>query len=130
MTDDVTWNNRLILVDCSAFRFKPGASVNDNKSNPLFLLYLSYIRNKGLADTKIDIDMLIYSSNLFMKFNPSRITDMSAWGLFKRALFRIMGANLDEYIDQLSDDDKLDLDDSSSRKTVSNIVKDAWCRSH
>ena len=125
VTDDVTWNNRLILVDCSAFRFKPGASVNDNKSNPLFLLYLSYIRNKGLADTKIDIDMLIYSSNLFMKFNPSRITDMSAWGLFKRALFRIMGANLDEYIDQLSDDDKLDLDDSSSRKTVSNIVKDA-----
>lgn len=125
VTADETWNNRLILVDCNAFKFKAGASINDNKSNPLFLLYLSYLRNKGLVDTGIDIDMLIYSSNVFMKFNPSKITDMSTWNVFKRALFRIMGVDLDEYTDSLSDDDKLDLDESDSRKTISNIVKDA-----
>ena len=30
------WNNRILIIDADAFKFKQGAPLEDNKTNPLF----------------------------------------------------------------------------------------------
>lgn len=123
--DDPNWNNRLLIIDCSTFAFKNGASIDENKNNPLYLLYLAYLRNRDLSSLNVDIDMLICHKNLFMKFNPSRIKDLSQWTVFKKALFRIMNVDLDQYTDQLPDEDKQEIEITAKSKLVSGIVDDA-----
>ena len=120
-----TWNNRLVIIDCGAFSFRSGASISDNKTNPLFLIYLAYLRNKELSSMNVDIDMLIYNRNYFLKFNPSRLKDMSSWNIFRRALFKIMDVDFDKYTDSLSDEDKQEIVDNDTSKTISAIVNDA-----
>lgn len=120
-SEDKSWNNRLIIIDADSFAFKNGAPLNDNKSNPLYLLYLSYLRNRELSNMNIDMDILICSKNMFIKLNPSTLT-MDKFIIFKKALFRIMNANLDNYTDQLQDDEKNEIDILSKDKKVSNIV--------
>lgn len=115
------WNNRILVIDCEAFSFKPSAPLGANKTNPLFLLYLAFLRHRDLSQTNIDVDMMICSKKMFMKFNPAKITK-DKWQVFRRALFRIMDANLDDYTEQLSDEDKADLAESGEDKRVSNIV--------
>lgn len=117
------WNHNIMIIDCDAFGFKMGAPLNDNKSNPLYLLYLAYLRMRDLSKMNIDMDMLIYSKNMFMKFNPSGL-DTKKWSLFKKALFKIMNANLDEYTDALGKDDLEQIDVSSKDKMISNIIND------
>lgn len=118
-----TWNNRIIIIDCDAFRFKMGAPLSENRTNPLYLLYLAYMRIRDLSTIAADMDMLICSKNLFLKFNPSKLNSQ-VWPVFKRGLFRIMNANMDDYMDQLSDDDKSEIGDSGKMKLLSNIVQD------
>ena len=115
------WNHNIMLIDCDAFSFKTGAPLEDNKANPLYLLYLAYLRMRDLSKLNVDMDMVIYSKNLFMKFNPSKL-DTKAWSQFKKALFKIMNANLDEYTDKLSDEDRSEIDVSSKDRMVSNII--------
>lgn len=122
-TDD-RYNNRLVIIDSNSFTFKNGAPIKDNIANPLFLLYLAYMRNRELTSLNIDIDMMICNKNLFMKFNPSRISDNKTWGQFRRALFRIMDVDLDKYMDELSEEDKAEVDTISNKITVSAVVKD------
>jgi len=123
-TDDKNSNNKILLIDCESFFFKSGASLNENKSNPLFLLYLAYLRLHDLSKLGIDIDMLICYKNLFMKFNPAKITNTTEWNKFRNALFRIMNANLDDYTKQLSNDEKVDLAIDGGEHLVSKIVSD------
>lgn len=99
---------RMMIIDASAFKFNVGERMAVNKTNPLFLIYLSFLRNKKYYESAIDMDMLIYSGNLFLKFNPSKL-DKKNWVKFKMALFRIMNSNLDNYVDSLSEEDKDDL---------------------
>ncbi len=117
------WNHNIMIIDCDAFGFKMGAPLNDNKSNPLYLLYLAYLRIRDLSKMNVDMDMLICSRNLFMKFNPSKL-DTKEWTQFKKALFKIMNANLDEYTDGLSKEDLAEIDVSSRDKMISNIIND------
>ena len=121
---DESWNNRLIIIDCNAFTFNKSASIKDNKYNPLFLLYLAYMRNKELSSMNVDIDMLICNKNLFMKFNPSKITDMKTWGVFRRSLFKMMNIDFDQYTDSLSEDDKKEIEDNGVNNTLSSIIRD------
>jgi len=115
--------NRIIIIDADTFAFKQGAGLEENKANPLYLLYLSFLRNKKVNKSAVDIDMMICSKNLFLKFNPSKIT-MDQWNLFRRALFRIMNANLDDYTDNLTPEEKNELNETGKEKVLSNIVKD------
>ena len=66
-------NHRVLIIDADKFSFK-GGSLNDNKSNPLFLLYLAYMRLRDLSIFQVDLDMVICSKNLFIKFNPKNMT--------------------------------------------------------
>ena len=117
-------DNRVIIVDANAFKFKMGADLKANKANPLFLLYLAYLRNKDMSAMNVDIDMMICSGNMFLKFNPSRLTP-EKWSKFRRALFRIMGANLDDYTESLSDKDKAELQETAKDKVITNTVATA-----
>lgn len=114
---------RIMIIDASAFSFKQGAKLNENKTNPLFLLYLTFLRNRNLTNLGIDMDMLIYSNNLFLKFNPAKL-DMKSWNDFRKGLFRIMNANLDAYTDSLSNEEKQEIDTTASDHTISSIVND------
>lgn len=114
-------NNRVMIIDAAAFKFKNGAPLNENKTNPLYLIYLAFLRNRDLSKLKVDMDMLICSQNLFMKFNPNKITKEN-WGIFRRALFRIIDANLDTYTDGLSDAEKKEVDVSTKDHMISNTV--------
>ena len=118
------WNNRILIFDVDSFAFKAGAPLKDNKTNPLYLLYLAYFRNKTLETLNVDMDMMICSKNLFIKFNPTK-TGKSDWQRFKRALFRIMNANLDNYTEELSDTEKQELEETSKGISVSSIVSQA-----
>lgn len=118
------WNNRIMIIDSEAFKFKMGASLEDNKTNPLFLIFLTFLRTKSLSTLQIDRDLLITSKNLFLKFNPSK-TSAADWPRFRLALFRIMNANLDEYVDKLSEEDRASLDDTSSDKITKSIIRDS-----
>ena len=118
------WDNRIMIIDTDTFGFKQGAQLKDNKTNPLYLLYLAYFRTKSLEVLDVDMDMMICSKNLFMKFNPAK-TGKKDWMKFKRALFRIINANLDDYTENLTDEEKKELADTSDDITVSNIVASA-----
>lgn len=115
-------NNRLMIIDCNSFQFDFSAQLKDNKTNPLFLMYLKYMRERSLEDIGIDMDMLICRDNLFLKFNPAKC-DKKQYGIFKRALFRMIGGNLDTYTDALSDEEKSDLQLTSSSKIISNTIR-------
>ena len=114
------YEKRLLIIDADAFRFNMSAKLADNKSNPLFLLYLYFLRNHNLTDLNIDLDMMICAKSRFLKFNPSKM-DKDQWKVFRRALFIIMKCNLDEYEKNLSDEDKQEL---SLNADVSDVVKD------
>lgn len=117
-------NGRLLIIDATAFRFKNGAPLEDNKTNPLYLLYLAFLRNRSLSSLGVDVDMMICSKNMFMKFNPSKTT-MENWATFRRAMFRIVDANLDDYTKGLSSAEQQELDTTSKDHMVSSIVNDA-----
>lgn len=120
---DKEWNNRLLIFDADAFGFRSGASLKENQTNPLYLLYLAYLRTRNLEKLGIGCDMMICSKNMFLKFNPAKL-DEKTWTNFKRALFRIINANLDDYTSKLSDEEKQIIDETSKDRIVSNIVKD------
>ena len=86
---DKEWNNRLLIFDADAFGFRSGASLKENQTNPLYLLYLAYLRTRNLEKLGIGCDMMICSKNMFLKFNPAKL-DEKTWTNFKRALFRII----------------------------------------
>lgn len=114
-------DHRIIIIDAATFKFKPGADLKANKSNPLFLLYLAYLRNKDISNLNIDIDMMICSGNMFLKFNPSKLT-MDKWDVFRRALFRIIGTNMDDYTDSLSEKDKAEIQETAKDRIITNTV--------
>lgn len=116
-------NNRILIIDSTGFAFNNSAPLKENKTNPLFLLYLTYLRTRDLSKLDVDIDILICHKNMFMKFNPSQLTK-EKWNNFRRFLFRIMNVNLDEYTDSLSSEEKQELEESSTDKTISNIVSE------
>lgn len=122
--DDPNWNNRLIIIDADSFSFKKDAKLNDNKTNPLYLIYLAFLRNRDLSNMNVDIDMMICSKNMFLKFNPAKTT-MKTWSVFRQGLFRIINANLDDYTEKLSEEEKNELAETANDKIVTNIVKDA-----
>lgn len=117
-------NNRIIIIDADAFSFKRGGSLDENKTNPLFLLYMAYLKTHDLSKFGVDVDMLICHKNIFMKFNPSKLSDNRVWQTFRRCLFRIINANLDDYTASLSDDEKTQIDDSGKGKLIDNIIDD------
>jgi hypothetical protein len=89
---DASWDNRILLIDVDGFKFDASAPLKDNKTNPIFMIYFAFLRNKNLSVLNVDMDMMICSKNLFLKFNPAR-SDKNDWPIFKRALFRIMNVN-------------------------------------
>lgn len=115
-------NNRIIIIDCDSFNFKPDGSLNDNKTNPLFLLYLAYLRTRDLSKMNVDIDMMICSKNMFMKFNPKQLIGTSTWSTFRLGLFRIMNMNLDDYTSRLSEKDQKEISTTASDTIVSTVV--------
>lgn len=117
-------NNRILIIDTESFKFKNGAPLSGNKTNPLFLLYLAYFRSRDLSKLNVNMDMMICSRNMFIKFNPISMTQ-DKWAIFRRALFRIMNANLDNYTDSLSEDDKKELGEMENDKVVSALVSKA-----
>lgn len=115
---------KMMIIDATAFNFKPNGKVEDNKTNPLFLLYLAFLRNRKLDNIVVDMDMMIYAHNMFLKFNPAKLS-MKDWPNFKKALFRIMNANFDNYIASLSEEDKQEVDTTSKDTAISSIVNNA-----
>jgi hypothetical protein len=109
---DKECNNRLLIIDAASFSFKPGAPLKENQSNPLFLIYLAYLRSRDLSTLNLNRDMLICSGNMFIKFNPASMTP-DKWPQFKLALFKIMNANLDDYTAQLTDEEKTEVEKSA-----------------
>lgn len=123
VTSDKSWNNKILLIDGESFNFKNGAPLKENQTNPLFLIYLAFLRSRDLSKLNIDIDMMICSKNMFIKFNPARVTPVE-WPVFRRALFRIMNANLDDYTARLSVEDKTEIDTTGKEKLVNTIIND------
>lgn len=122
--DDKNWNNRFVIIDADSFGFENGAPLKENSTNPLFLLYLAFLRTRNLTKLNVDQDMMICSRNLFLKFNPAQLTAES-WPIFRRALFRIMGSNMDDYIDGLDDEEKKELEIDAADHVVTKVVQDA-----
>lgn len=120
-SDDNEWNNRLLIIDADGFAFKNGAPLAENKTNPLYLIYLAYLRTRDLSQLNIDQDMLICSKNMFIKFNPAMMTP-DKWGKFRVALFKILNANLDNYTDQLPEDEREEVQKTSKDYITHNIV--------
>lgn len=114
-------NNRILIIDAEHFGFKNGAPLDENKTNPLFLLYLAYFRTRDLSKIPMDIDILLCSKSMFMKFNPSQLT-ADKWSKFRRFLFRLINANLDEYTDSLTDEEKAELEEDD--QGISSIVNE------
>jgi hypothetical protein len=114
------FSNRILIVDADAFRFS-GGSLTENKTNLLFLLYLSFLRTRDNSATGADIDIVILSKNLLMKFNPARINP-NKFNKFRTALFRIMKTNLDDYTATLTEDEQKELTISSDDIITKNIV--------
>jgi len=117
------WNNRLLIIDAERFAFDQSASIKDSMTNPLFILYLAYIRTKNLPKLfTLDQDMMICSKNKFIKFNPKMMT-YEKWMMFKRALFRIMEVDLDKYTEELPEEDKKELEPVVAKERITqNIV--------
>ena len=116
------WNNRIVILDADAFKFQQGAPLEENKVNPLFLIYIAFLRTRSLEVFDLDRDFLISSKNLFLKFNPQR-TSGNDWSKFRMALFRIMNTNLDEYVDKLSSKEKEEIIESPEENVTKEIVK-------
>lgn len=116
-------NGRVMIIDAASFRFNNKAVLEENKTNPLYLLYLAYLRNRGLTKLGVDIDMMICSKNMFMKFNPSKIT-MDMWSIFRRAMFRIIDSNLDDYTNSLTPEERQEIDVSAKDHLLSTVVND------
>ena len=123
-SDNKEYNNRLIIIDADGFGFKAGAPLKENQTNPLFMLYLAYLRERNLTNLEVDRDMMICSKNKFIKFNPARMTP-DRWNDFKTALFKIMNVNLDDYTAQLSPDEKAEVNKTSKDHLTNAIVNDA-----
>lgn len=123
LDDKPGFNQRIIMIDVEQFFFKAGAPLKENKTNPLYLLYLAYLRNRNLSTSGIDIDFLICRKNMFMKFNPAHLTK-DQFNTFKRCLFRLMNANLDEYTDSLPEEDKKEINITAKDTLTSNIISD------
>lgn len=117
-------NGRVLIIDAASFRFKNGAPLDENKTNPLYLLYLAFLRNRNLEKLGVDMDMMVCSKNMFMKFNPAKLT-MDSWSAFRRAMFRIIDANLDDYTNNLTADEKNEIDLTSKDHLVRTVVNDA-----
>lgn len=119
---DKNSNNRIIIIDADSFNFKNGASLNDNKTNPLFLLYLAYFKTRDLSKLNVNIDMMICHKNTFIKFNPSLLNNKQVWAVFRKSLFRIMNSNFDDYTDTLSDEDRREIIPPSREHTLKNVI--------
>lgn len=115
---------RVLIIDCESFSFNPKSSLKENKTNPLYLLYMAFLRTKDLSTINIDIDILICYRNMFYKFNPSKLTSLQQFSTFKRVLFKIININLDDYNSQLSEEDKKELNEIDN-KTVDGIINKA-----
>jgi len=122
--DDPAWNNRIIIIDADRFKFKPGGSLAENKTNPLFLIYIAYLRSRDLSTLNVDRDMLICSKNMFIKFNPIRLTP-GLWSRFRVGLFKIMKSNLDNYVDQLSPEEQEEITQVAEDHLVHSVVDDS-----
>lgn len=120
---NVITDGRVLIIDASSFNFKNGAPLEENKTNPLYLLYLAFLRNRNLTKLGVDMDMMVCSRNMFMKFNPAKLT-MDSWAVFRRAMFRIVDANLDDYTNNLSADEKNEIDLTAKDHMISSIVND------
>ena len=114
---------RVLIIDCDAFSWT-GNKLEDAKANPLYLLYIAYLRNRQLTGMDIDIDMMICGNNMFMKFNPAKL-DLKVWSVFRRGLFRIMKSDLDKFTDSLSEEERDEVQDTAKDKLLSTIVNDA-----
>lgn len=121
---NVSWNNRILLIDSGAFAFNKSAPLNENKTNPLYLFYLLLLRTRDFSTLDLDMDILICSRNMFIKMNPSKLTAKDK-NMIRIALFKIMNVNLDEYTSQLSkaDQDEINIDtankvDEITTKTI------------
>lgn len=120
--DSPEWNNRLLIIDAERFAFDQSAGIKENQTNPLFILYLAYIRTKDLTKLfTVDQDMMICSKDKFIKFNPKMMT-YEKWMMFKRALFRIMNVDLDQYTEDLPEEEKKEIEEISKERITQNIV--------
>ena len=115
--------NRILIIDSQQFGFTTSSKLNDLKCNFLYLLYLAFLRNRDLKNLNVDMDMLICSDNLFMKFNPSKLSSLD-WNNFRKGLFVICKQNLDDLTDSFSNEEKKELEETSKDLIVSNIVKE------
>lgn len=122
--DNGNFNNKILIINAESFAFDQSAKLVENKTNPLYLLYLAYLRNRDLTSLGVDIDMIIFSKNMFLKFNPSKMTS-SNWSKFRTALFKICKANLDDYTDKLTEEEHLEISDTAKDRIVSNIISNA-----
>lgn len=117
-------NNRILIIDADSFAFTADTKFEAAKTNPLFLVYLAFLRNRNLSNMNLNMDMLICAGSMFMKFNPSTCT-REEWSKFRNALFKIIRANLDDYTEKLSEEEKEEIRETSKDKTVSDAVEEA-----
>lgn len=118
---DKEWNNHILMIDVDSFAFERNARLKDNKTNPLYMLYFLCMRPNEMVKLNIDIDMLICSKGKFMKFNPSKM-DPKSLAIFRNSLFRMMGTNLDKYTQDLTADDKKEVEDITPEDPVEKAV--------
>jgi hypothetical protein len=119
---------RICIIDVSSFKFVHGAPLAANKNNPLFILYTALFKTRDNSVLNLDMDFIIASDKMFMKFNPANLTKAS-FVQFKTALFRIMGSDVDEYIDKLPPEEKEAVtitDEASISKPVVDKVANAF----
>ena len=118
-------NNRILMIDCDHFKFgMKGERLTTLKTNPLYLLYMTYLKNKSLASMNMDMDIILCSGNLFIKLNPAK-TDKKMWGLFRRSLFRILGTSIDDVNDQLPPEEKKETEPDYKENSLSAVIQDA-----
>lgn len=110
--------HRILLIDAESFAFKPNGSIKENCTNPLFLIYLAFFRNRNFAEIAPDQDIMIIGKNMFMKFNPGKLTGKD-FTRFKNMLFKIMRLNLDDYVAEIP---KEELDISEDEQKISKAV--------
>lgn len=116
--------NRIMLIDAERFAFKANGTLTENKTNPLFLLYLSFLRSRDQSIVRVDRDIVVASHNLLMKINPTKMP-REKLGVFKNGLFRIMGTNLDEYTSSLPQDEQNQLDVTQEDIKLQKRIEDA-----
>jgi len=119
---DPNSGNRVLFFDVNSFAFKNGAPLKDNKTNPLFLLYLAFFRTRNLTLLDVDRDMIVCSKNMFIKFNPTRLT-AEKFNKFRAGLFRVMKINLDKYIQDLSEEDRREVETTSEDLEVQASIE-------